>query len=89
MFRNILTTKPPLYYILLVSSMAMCGFAANRKTESALDKIKVEGRYISGIENSTSDIHIFKGVPFAAPLVDELLPFFISNKSKLKSIHDT
>src|SRR5215471_14518465 len=37
-----------------------------------LDKIKVEGGYISGLANIDGDEHIFKGIPFAAPPVGEL-----------------
>src|SRR6186997_206208 len=72
MFHNILITRAPLYTILLVASMAVCAFASNQKTESAFDKIKVDGGYISGTTRSTGDIHIFKGIPFAAPPVGEL-----------------
>jgi len=38
----------------------------------AFDKIKVEGGEITGIVNGGGDIHIFKGVPFAAPPVGAL-----------------
>src|SRR5580704_1300825 len=34
--------------------------------------IKVEGGVISGANNSTNDIHIYKGIPFAAPPVNGL-----------------
>ncbi|HYK45026.1 MAG TPA: carboxylesterase family protein, partial [Parafilimonas sp.] len=46
-------------------------FASNQKTKSAFDKIKVDAGYISGTTSSTSDIHIFKGIPFGAPPVGE------------------
>lgn len=39
---------------------------------SAFDKVKVDGGFISGTVNSKGDIHIFKGVPFAAPPVGAL-----------------
>jgi para-nitrobenzyl esterase len=39
---------------------------------SAFDQIKVEGGLISGITNTDGDIHIFKGIPFAAPPVGQL-----------------
>lgn len=39
---------------------------------SSLDKIKVEGGTISGITNPGGNIHIFKGIPFAAPPVGAL-----------------
>jgi para-nitrobenzyl esterase len=37
-----------------------------------LDLVKVEGGVISGTVNSSGDIHIFRGVPFAAPPVGNL-----------------
>ncbi len=39
---------------------------------NAFKKIKVDGGFISGTVNKTKDIHIFKGIPFAAPPVGEL-----------------
>src|SRR5580704_14156802 len=36
------------------------------------DVIKVDGGTISGLNNSTADIHSYKGIPFAAPPVGEL-----------------
>src|SRR3569833_1444379 len=38
----------------------------------ALDTIKVEGGTISGTANAGGDVHIFKGIPFAAPPVGNL-----------------
>jgi len=40
--------------------------------EKAFEVIKVEGGNISGTQNSTGDIHIFKGIHFAAPPVGAL-----------------
>jgi para-nitrobenzyl esterase len=34
--------------------------------------IKVDGGLISGTNNSTNDIHIYKGIPFAAPPINDL-----------------
>jgi len=39
---------------------------------SVFDKVKIEGGYISGTVNAKGDIHIFKGIPFAAPPVGVL-----------------
>ena len=39
---------------------------------NALKKIKVDGGYISGTINKEKNIHIFKGIPFAAPPLGEL-----------------
>src|SRR6202030_4156438 len=42
------------------------------KNIPVFDQIKVEGGYISGTTNSTGDIHIYKGIPFAAPPIGYL-----------------
>jgi len=55
-----------LFLFLIASS-----FNSNNKT-GKLDKIKVEGGLISGTLNTNEDIHIFKGIPFAAPPVGTL-----------------
>ena len=39
---------------------------------SSFDTIKVDGGHISGTVNSAGDVHIFKGIPFAAPPVGTL-----------------
>ena len=56
----------------LLIFIILAAFLPIKKNNSAFDKIKVEGGYISGTVNSTGDIHIFKGVPFAAPPVGDL-----------------
>jgi para-nitrobenzyl esterase len=43
-----------------------------QKDQKSLEVIHVEGGTISGTVNSSGDIHIFKGIPFAAPPVGEL-----------------
>ncbi len=44
-----------------------------KNTISALaDPIKVEGGMIAGTANSTGDVHIYKGIPFAAPPIGAL-----------------
>jgi len=56
-------------------SLAICivAFSTIKKVPPhAFDKIKVEGGEITGIVNGGGDIHIFKGVPFAAPPVGAL-----------------
>ena len=44
---------------------------AGRKT-SAAQTVKVAGGFVSGEVNAAGDIHIFKGIPFAAPPVGDL-----------------
>ena len=39
---------------------------------AAFDKIKVDGGDISGTKNTEGNVHIFKGIPFAAPPVGPL-----------------
>lgn len=56
--------------IVLISSFLPGGPA--KETRNFFEKIKVDGGYISGTVNSTGDIQIFKGIPFAAPPVGPL-----------------
>jgi para-nitrobenzyl esterase len=36
-------------------------------SSGSFNKVKVDGGYISGSVNKSKDIHIFKGIPYAAP----------------------
>ena len=56
------------YFFALLLALTVCAFT----TDAAFDKIKVEGGYISGTVNTTGDIHIFKGIPFAAKPIGAL-----------------
>ena len=40
--------------------------------KAPFETIKVDGGMISGATNATGDVHIFKGIPFAAPPVGDL-----------------
>ena len=40
--------------------------------KTPFETIKVDGGMISGVTNSSGDVHIFKGIPFAAPPVGDL-----------------
>jgi len=53
-------------YLLLIT---IVGFG---QTQKFPDVIKVDGGLISGTINSTNDIHIYKGIPFAAPPINDL-----------------
>lgn len=44
----------------------------DRKALAAFDKLKVDGGDISGTKNTEGNVHIFKGIPFAAPPVGSL-----------------
>lgn len=60
----------PLLSLLMIQIIT--SFIGERKDASVPDQIKVEGGYISGTVNSTRDVHIFKGIPFAAPPIGDL-----------------
>ena len=57
---------------LLLAILLSTGFISFKSSEKSLDVINVEGGIVSGTENATRDIHIFKGIPFAAPPVGPL-----------------
>lgn len=60
-------------FILLLSLfLIITSFNNETKDASVLDQIKVEGGTISGTVNASGDIHIFRGIPFAAPPVGAL-----------------
>lgn len=48
------------------------GFASFKTSNNSFDNVKVSGGLISGTVNKDGDIHIFKGIPFAAPPVGNL-----------------
>ncbi len=54
-------------FTVLVASISFA-FVLNKP----FNTIKVEGGIISGTTNPSGDIHIFKGIPFAAPPVGDL-----------------
>ncbi len=47
-------------------------FASFKSFENSLDTIKTDAGLISGTVNSNGDVHIYKGIPFAAPPIGEL-----------------
>lgn len=59
--------RPLLYFLLTFSGIAIAGTA-----HSQSGKVKVEGGTISGAVNTTGDVQVFKGIPFAAPPVGAL-----------------
>jgi len=60
-------------FLLLTSISTYISGQSNKKDVSPdFDKIQVDGGYISGTINLDGDVHIFKGIPFAAPPVGEL-----------------
>jgi len=62
----------PLFTAIIIVG-ALATLAAFRPfNKAALDTIKVEGGAIAGTVNTAGDVHIFKGVPFAAPPVGNL-----------------
>jgi para-nitrobenzyl esterase len=68
--------KIPIVFFSLLLFTANSSFkergVGNARSLNDFDKIKVDGGYISGTTNATGDVHIFKGIPFAAPPVGDL-----------------
>jgi para-nitrobenzyl esterase len=58
--------------LLCIILLVTTGFTFIRTKENNLDIIKTDSGLISGTINSGGDIHIFKGIPFAAPPIGEL-----------------
>lgn len=54
----------------LVVALIFLSFRTEHK--GSFNTVKVEGGIISGATNSSGDIHIFKGIPFAAPPTENL-----------------
>ena len=42
------------------------------RAQNALDVVQTDAGKVSGVENSNKSVHIFKGIPFAAPPVGDL-----------------
>lgn len=55
---------------LLLAAAGILAFSPVKK--AVFDTIKVDGGLIAGTTNSAGDVHVFKGVPFAAPPVGNL-----------------
>lgn len=55
-----------------VAAVAVSVAAFKPFNKPAFETVKVEGGAISGTTNAAGDVHIFKGVPFAAPPVGKL-----------------
>ena len=52
--------------------LSVTSFKSEDRAAFELDKIKVAGGIISGTLNTSGDVHIFRGIPFAAPPVGAL-----------------
>src|SRR3954453_7027337 len=61
-------SKRLLYSLLM---LLVCS-VVKAQTSSSLDVVKTNAGSVSGTMNTSGDIHIFKGIPFAAPSVGEL-----------------
>ncbi|HVX49244.1 MAG TPA: carboxylesterase family protein, partial [Chitinophagaceae bacterium] len=61
------------YGLILAVLAAVITLAALRPFKNeAFNSVRVEGGLISGTANTAGDVHIFKGIPFAAPPVGNL-----------------
>lgn len=52
--------------------VALFGVVSFKPAGTEFDTVKVEGGTVSGTLNSAGDVHIFRGIPFAAPPVGDL-----------------
>ncbi len=52
--------------------VALFGVVSFRPAVTEFDTVKIEGGTVSGTLNAAGDIHIFRGIPFAAPPVGDL-----------------
>lgn len=63
---------PSVCFSVWLLSLMVCAFKADVHVAGDFDKVKVEGGYISGTVDAAGDMHVFKGIPFAAKPVGEL-----------------
>ncbi|MEO8414487.1 MAG: carboxylesterase family protein [Ginsengibacter sp.] len=52
--------------------LSIWGFSFQHRNKTAFETVKVDGGLVSGTGNTAGDVHIFKGIPFAAPPVGSL-----------------
>ena len=57
---------------LAICLIVTIGFVSFKTANNSFENVKVSGGLISGTINKDGDIHIFKGIPFAAPPVGNL-----------------
>ncbi len=55
-----------------LTGLSLLGVAAFTGVERDVDTVKTTGGLVSGTLNKTGDVHIFRGIPFAAPPVGNL-----------------
>ena len=67
---NIKRVNYPLGSLLLVAVLSFLSFKKMQHKE--FEVVAVESGFISGTTNRAGDVHIFKGIPFAAPPVGDL-----------------
>jgi para-nitrobenzyl esterase len=58
-------------FVLAMTSLLLISCEAQR-SPTGLQQVKVEGGIISGATNTTNDVYVFKGIPFAAPPIGPL-----------------
>ena len=58
--------------LICIILLAGTGFSSFNIQKNSLDIVNTNAGSVSGTTNSNGDIHIFKGIPFAAPPVGNL-----------------
>src|SRR3954464_9520530 len=61
-----------LKHLVTFSFLLLIDFTSFTQAKSNLDIAKTDAGLVSGTTNKDGDIHVFKGIPFAAPPVGEL-----------------
>ena len=59
----------PFLGVALVTTLGVNSF---KRSANSLEVIKTDAGQVSGVINATGDVYAFKGIPFAAPPVDDL-----------------
>jgi para-nitrobenzyl esterase len=69
---NLRFIKSKLFFLLPVAAAVSFAFVNASKPAEDFKIVKVEGGNIEGTKNSSGDVQIYKGIPFAAPPVGDL-----------------
>ncbi len=64
--------RSPLHILFACLVLILFSSGKEQVADAPFDTVKVEGGVVSGTKNTAGDVHIFKGIPFAAPPVEAL-----------------